>query len=137
GGRLLPHVTTAEKRAWQAHDAKVQGDIDALKAPLDRKAEGLAAKFLDERLAQLPEVLRSDLRTMLATVPEKRDAVQRYLAEKFEKDLRLDRDALKATDAAFKKECEETDQKIKALEAQRLPEPRVHALCDRGQPSPT
>ena len=26
---------------------------------------------------------------------------------------------------------------IKALEAQRLPEPRIHALWDRGEPTPT
>jgi mono/diheme cytochrome c family protein len=137
GGRNLPYVTTGERRAWEARDAKIKGDIDALRGPLDRKTDALATKLVDERLARLPEVLRDDLRTMLATAPEKRDAVQRYLAEKFEKDLRLDRDALKATDAAFKKECEETDRKIKALEAQRPPEPRVHALWDRGQPSPT
>src|SRR5262249_22899311 len=91
GGRHLPHVTTAERRAWEAHNAKVRGDIDALKAPLDRKAEALAAKYLDERLAQLPEVLRVDLRTMLATPADKRDVVQRYLADKFEKQLRIDR----------------------------------------------
>ena len=31
----------------------------------------------------------------------------------------------------------ETPQKIKALEARRLPEPRIMALWDRGEPSPT
>ena len=30
-----------------------------------------------------------------------------------------------------------TENQIKALEAQRLPEPRIQALWDRGQPSPT
>src|SRR5262249_31338958 len=31
GGRHLPHVTTAERRAWEAHNAALQGQIDALK----------------------------------------------------------------------------------------------------------
>jgi Protein of unknown function (DUF1553)/Protein of unknown function (DUF1549)/Planctomycete cytochrome C len=137
GGRHLPYVTTAERRAWEAHDASVRRDIDALRGALDKKAEALAARYLDERLARLPEVLRGDLRTMLATPPAQRDAVQRYLAEKFEKQLRADREQLKALDAAFKKECEETEQKVKVLQARRLPEPRVQALWDRGQPSPT
>ena len=32
-GRMLPHVTTAERRAWEARDAKSQTEIDAIKAP--------------------------------------------------------------------------------------------------------
>jgi hypothetical protein len=137
GGRHLPYVTTAERRAWEVQNAKVQGEIDALRSAMDRKAEALTARYLEERLAQLPEVLRADLRTMLATAPDKRDAVQRYLAEKFEKQLRIDRDTLKALDPAFKKEAEETERRVKAREAERPPEPRIQALWDRGEPSPT
>ena len=81
-GRLLPYVTTAEKRAAETHNAKIQGQIISLKSILDRKAEALTVKYLEERLTRLPEVLRGDLRTMLATAPDKRDAVQRYLAGK-------------------------------------------------------
>jgi hypothetical protein len=137
GPRLLPHVTTAERQPWQAHNAKLQQEVDTLRSPLDRKAEDLSAKYLEERLAQLPEVLRADLRTMLAVPPEKRDQVQRYLAEKFEKQLRIDRDKIKALDPTFKKECEETEGRIKDLEAQRKQEPKIQALWDRGEPSPT
>src|SRR5205085_1222204 len=66
GGRHLPHVTTRERRAWQAHNARIQKEI-ALKS-------GRAGK-----------------------------------------------------DSA----------RIKGLRARLLPEPRVQALWDRGQPSPT
>jgi hypothetical protein len=59
------------------HNAKVQGEIVSLRSRLDRKAEALAVKYLEERLTRLPEVLRGDLRTMLATAPDKRDAIQR------------------------------------------------------------
>lgn len=137
GGRHLPSVTTAERHAWEVLNARINQEVNPLKSALDRKAEALAAKHLEERLAQLPETLHGDLRTMLATAPDKRDAVQRYLAEKFEKHLRLDRDALKALDPEFKKESEKVEGRVKALEAQRLPEPRIQALWDRGQPSPT
>lgn len=64
GGRHLPHVTTAERRAWEAQNALIQREIDALKG---KKDQG----------------------------------------------------------------------RIRALEAQKLPEPRVQALWDRGAPSPT
>jgi hypothetical protein len=45
-------------------------------------------------------------------------------------------DALRA-DAAAKKQPEETNKRIRELEAKRLPEPKVRALWDRGEPSPT
>jgi hypothetical protein len=104
---------------------------------LDKKAEVLASKYLEERLAQLPEALRMDLRTMLTMAPDKRTVVQRYLAEKFEKQLQMDRATLKTLDPDFKKQAEETEAQVKKLDAQRVPEPRVQALWDRGEPSPT
>jgi mono/diheme cytochrome c family protein len=136
-GRLLPYVTTAEKRAWETHNAKIQEEIIRLKSILDRKAEALTVKHLEERLTRLPEVLRGDLRTMLATAPDKRDAIQRYLAGKFEKELRINADTLKALDPAFKKESEETESLVRTLQSQRPLEPKIQALWDRGEPSPT
>jgi mono/diheme cytochrome c family protein len=137
GGRHLPFVTTSERRAWEAHNAQIERDAEALRSALDRKAEVLSSRYREERLAKLPEVLRADLRAMLTTTPDKRTAIQRYLAEKFEKELRIDRNGLTALDAAFKKEADETDAQIRALHAQRLAEPRIQALWDRGEPSPT
>jgi hypothetical protein len=137
GGRLLPFVTTAERREWERHNAGISSEMAAQKSALDRKAETLAAKLLDDRLAKLPEALRPDLRTMLATAPAKRDPVQRYLAEKFEKQLRVDRAALPSLDPAFKKEADETDARVRSLQARLRPEPMIQAVWDRGNPSPT
>jgi mono/diheme cytochrome c family protein len=47
------------------------------------------------------------------------------------------RAALKAKTDATKKDSDETQAQIAALKAQRLPEPRIQALWDRGDPSPT
>jgi hypothetical protein len=137
GGRHLPYVTTAERREWEAENARIQRDINAVRSTLDRKAETVSAKYLETRLALLPDVLRDDLRTMLATAADKRDAVQKYLAAKFEQSLRGDRETLKKLDPAFKKESDAAEASIKALQARRLPEPRIQALWDRGAPSPT
>jgi mono/diheme cytochrome c family protein len=75
GGRHLPYVTSAEGRAWQQHNAKIQQAIQA------------------SRERQRPE-----------------------------KDP---------------KKVKDTQAKIRALQARLLPEPRVQALWDRGNPSPT
>jgi len=137
GSRHLPLVTTAERQSWEAHNRQLKRKMDALQSTLDGTTTALMAKHLDERLAKLPVVLRDDLRAMLATAPDKRDAVQKYLAEKFEKELRIDRATLKTLDPAFKKEAEEIEGRLKALQSRRQPEPGIHALWDRGQPSPT
>jgi mono/diheme cytochrome c family protein len=76
GGRLLPYVTTAERRAWEAHEAPLRQEIDALRSAASSAATGEPSAAAREA-------------------------------------------------------------RIKALEAQRLPEPRIQALWDRGEPSPT
>jgi mono/diheme cytochrome c family protein len=136
-GRLLPYVSSTERRAWEANNSRIQKAVDALKAALDQKASTLMAKYVDERLAKLPVELRDDLRTMLATPAEKRDAIQKYLATKFEQQLRVDRATLKSLDAGFKKDSDETDSRIRSLQGERTPEPKIQALWDRGEPSPT
>jgi mono/diheme cytochrome c family protein len=138
-GRLLPGVSAEQRRVRNEHNAAIRKEIAAIRSALDRKADALAARLLDDRLAHLPEVLRADLRTMLATAPDKRDAVQRYLASKFEGQLRIDLPTLKAADAAFKADSEKDEARVKLLEARLLPEsePLIQALWDRGEPSPT
>jgi hypothetical protein len=44
---------------------------------------------------------------------------------------------LRKLDAGFRKLAEETERRIRELEAKREPEPKIRALWDRGEPSPT
>ncbi len=69
--RDLPYVATAERRQWEAHNAALQKEIDALKM------------------------------------------------------------------AQAKKPSPDSESRIKALQAQLLTEPKIRALWDRGEPSPT
>jgi hypothetical protein len=77
GGRHLPYVTAAERREWEAHNARIQKEVEAMRPTRDKN------------------------------------------------------------DAEFKKEAAEIQNKVKSLQAKRLPEPRIQALWDRGEPSPT
>src|SRR5262249_27202381 len=76
-------------------------------------------------------------RKMLATPPDKRDAVQKYLADKFEKGLRFDVPELMELDAEFKKAAEENARKAEPLQNRLLTGSTILALWDRGDPSPT
>src|SRR5437016_5929983 len=93
--------------------------------------------MLDQRLAQLPQGLQDDLRKLLDTPPEKRDPVQKYLAEKFEKLLKVEGAELKAADAEYRRTADDTERQIKLLEVKKPPAPKIRALWDRGEPSPT
>jgi hypothetical protein len=137
GNRLLPHVTVDERAAWEQLEKKISGDLAPLKASLAARESELAKKHVEERLAKLPQPLHDDLRLTLATPADNRNEIQKYLAAKFEAGLRVDSTELRKIDAEFKKFAEETEQQVKTIEATRKPEPLIHALWDRGEPSPT
>ncbi|HEV3341545.1 MAG TPA: PSD1 and planctomycete cytochrome C domain-containing protein [Pirellulales bacterium] len=83
-GRLLPYVSTTERRAWESHNGEIQRTIEALRSSL---AE-----------------LKSSADVEAATLESKTKEIQ---------------------------------DRIKSLEGQLWPEPKIQALWDRGEPSPT
>jgi mono/diheme cytochrome c family protein len=135
--RDLPYVSTVERRAWEEHNGRLQREITAQQAALEDQARTRTKKLQAERLVQVPEAIRGDVEKTFETPADQRTAVQAYLAEKFEKVLRVSREELLKSDAEFKQLADETGKRIAALEAQRQPEPRIRALWDRGDPSPT
>ena len=144
-GRLLPYVNPdatpfellEQDRRREERDREVKKQIDELKESLRQKAEPVKKRILDERLAKLPKPLQDDLRNVIATSPDKRTEVQKYLAGKFDLTLQVEESDLEAADAAYRKQAEEINKQISILEARLLPEPRIQALWDRGEPSPT
>ena len=143
--RYLPYVTPGatpmqlleQQEAWSLVSSESDRKIAVLKEALEEKAAPIRKKLIDQRLAQQPVSLQEDLRKVLDTPADKRDAVQKYLAEKFEKILKVDAHDLKAEDAAYAAAADDTECQIKLLEFQKLPEPKIRALWDRGEPSPT
>lgn len=135
--RRLSYVTTRERKEWEASEKKFRAEIESVKAPVNALAEQLKRQSFEERLAQLPAAVRDDVRKALETEAAQRNEVQKYLAEKFEKSLRVDDAELRKINPDFKKAAEEADKKADALGKQRIPEPTIRGLWDRGEPSPT
>ena len=144
-GRYLPYVTPGatpfqlleEQRERETHNTELQNRIKTLEDELKEKADQLAKKAQEQRIAELPQELRDAARRMLATPEEKRDEAQKALAAKYEKRLKVDARELKRTDPAFHREAVETERQVNLLESDFLPEPKIRALWDRGDPSPT
>jgi mono/diheme cytochrome c family protein len=135
--RDLAIVASSERRQLDEHNAALAKEIAGLNAALEEKAQALAKKYQAERLAAVPETLREDVAKMLETPAEKRSEIQKYLAEKFEKGLRIDRNELLKIDAGFRQLADETAKRVGELESRQLAEPKIRALWDRGEPSPT
>src|SRR5207237_1249926 len=88
--RHLFEATATQENQNKEHNAQ----IDAVIAPLRKQAEELHKQFgnrlFNERLAKLPEAIREDVKAALAADPAKRNEVQKYLAGKFQSELRPD-----------------------------------------------
>ncbi len=144
-GRVLPYITPgatpaqlmAAEQQREASNEELNSQIAVLKVALGEKADPIRKKLQEEKLGRLPENLRDDLRKVLSTPPEKRNEVQKYLAEKFEKLLNVKPEELRRADPAYGKAAEETERQVKLLEARKIPKPEIRALWDRGDPSPT
>ncbi len=136
-GRVLPYVTTEERKQWEKHQLEIDTKVTAIKADLENDYRLLAKKYFEETLSMLPEPLRDDLRTTFDTEPEKRTEIQQYLADKFQAQLIFKLEDVKNRDEAFKQLAADLDARVKQLESRKLPEPKIRALWDRGTPSPT
>jgi hypothetical protein len=144
-GRYLPYVTPGatpfqlleEQRLREMRNNELKNQIKTLQDELKQKADETAKTAREQRLAELPAELREPVRKMLATPEDKRSAAQKELAAKYEKRLKIDARELKRTDPAYRRAAEESERQVKLLEAELIPEPKIRALWDRGDPSPT
>ena len=136
-GRSLPYVISDERQRWKLQKQPIDSQIDKLKVDLESTRRRLVEKHLSARLEKLPQKLHDDLRKMLSTPADKRSEVQKYLASKFEKQLRIDTGTLERLEPEYDNLLSATEQRIKELHAQIPQEPRIRALWDRGVPSPT
>lgn len=144
-GRLLPYVEPGKTPYELAEDARNREDFNAqidqqlaaMKSAWERKIDPLKKKIIDERLSKLPKSLQEDLRAVAKTSPEERTEVQKYLAEKFDATLKVSSDDLKAADPAYAKDEEKYQSETLLLKAKQIPDPKIQALWDRDEPSPT
>ena len=144
-GRYLPYVTPLatpfeimqEERARELKAAEIRTRTAALQAALKEKTAEAEKRVFEKRLLELPKELHEDIRKMFTTPAEQRTEAQKELASKYEERLRVNPRQLRRIDTEYGKEADETDRQVKALEATLMPEPKIHALWDRGEPSPT
>jgi hypothetical protein len=127
----------SERREVAAFNAPIEAEIKHLEDSLEMKAKPLRERVFHERLAILPEAVRGDLQTAIATTPEKRTPAQKYLSEKLQDTLKVTDDDLATKFADFKVESEKTKKTIAELKKKLRDKPQIRALYEMGgEPSP-
>ena len=136
-GRVLPFVTPEIRQAWQAKKDSIEAEIAQTQKKLEEKRHEVITRLRDARIGKLPENVRDKVREMLGTPAKKRDAQQKELAKKYEKQLQFKDSMLAKLDAGFKKVQNEIGNEVKKKRAEIPTEPTIRALWDRGVPSLT
>ncbi len=92
--RHLFEATAAQEKEAKEHNAQVDATIAGLKKQLQDLQQTYATKLFEEGLAKLPPAIREDVKAALLLAPPKRNEVQKYLADKFQAELKPAGDAL-------------------------------------------
>ena len=144
-GRVLPYVTPgstpaqvlAEQQQAEQRRQALETEIKDARDSLKKKQAERQDKVIEQRLQQVPELFRTDLKAAVKMPAEKRTESQQYLIKKFSKLVEFDVKELRNLSPEFQRESDEIEKRIKLLEAQYPPEPVIRALWDRGEPSAT
>jgi len=132
--RHLFEATTAQEKEAKTHNAKIDAAIASLKKQMQDQQTVFAERLFQERLAQVPAVIREDVRVALTLPSAKRNEVQKYLAEKFQASLRPAAPALEKalTDvfAAYRTKGQALNQAVLAQEKLRQSLPEIRAFYD-------
>ncbi len=135
--RYLAAISTAERDAWHQHQDAIEAEIAAIEKRIGEEKTRLARLEQKERIKKLPSAIQADIEQMLATPADKRNDVQKYLANKFADSLNVTQEHLLKTNPSFKKVYDTAQAEIKKSKAKKKPQPLIRALWDRGEPSPT
>jgi hypothetical protein len=132
--RRLLEATQAQEQEAKVHNAKVDAALAGLRRQLADLPRQFAQRLFEDRLARLPAAIRQDVRTALATAVGKRNEVQKYLAGKFEPELRpappLLPQILAASYPEYLRKKQHFEKEIQAEEGKRLNFPEIRAFYD-------
>lgn len=132
--RFLPDVSPAEKLEIDRHNGEVERQVGELNKQLGEIREPFRRKLFEARLAQLPEAIRQDTHAAVETPTDKRNEVQKYLAEKLGPSLAVKPEEVAlALDEPAKAAVAERERQIGQLNGTKRSYGRIQALWDVGR----
>lgn len=139
--RRLLVATASQRKSADEHNARLEAEITRLKKELADLRSQFQRRFVDERLATLPEPIRADVQQALGKPADQRTPVETYLADKFRPllqpdDKTLDKLLLEAF-GDYRTGVEQRNSAIAAQERQRIGFDELRALYDQPGPAVT
>ena len=136
--RRLLVASAAQKKAADEHNGRLDTEIARLKKELADLRAQYKQKLFDERLASVPEPIRSDVKQALGKSADQRTEVEKYLAGKFQPLLQPDDKALDkllpTTFADYRTEIDQRNSASAVQERQRIGFDELRALYDLPGP---
>jgi hypothetical protein len=133
--RHLYTVSKKDQDEIDRHNKEVDQALDGLKKQLATVRQPYEERLFEEKLKGMPEAIREDLRAAIAAPADKRDEIQKFLATKFEKTLKVDSaEWHKILNEADKASVERLESQIKTWTGYRQNLEKMQALWDVGQP---
>jgi hypothetical protein len=136
--RALPDLSAEKRAEIERHNKELDEQIAALNKKLTELRRSYEARILEKKSTIVPEPIRADTQAALSTPAERRTEVQKYLAGKFEKLLKVTPEevsaALSAVDRARQ---DELKRQSAAANGRRRTFEKIQALYDVGPPPPT
>ncbi len=131
--RALPDVSPAEQAEMQRHNAAIDRRVAELRSRLDELNRRSSDRLIAAHAASLPAPIRADVTAAIRLPAAKRDAVQKYLAAKFEPSLTIKPEELPAAmNAEEKEKARLMKAEIEQVEAKRKTCSKIQALYDIG-----
>ncbi len=136
--RILADVSAAEKEKIDQQNVEIDGQVEPWKRKLATLHRPYRRRLLEDRLVELPEAIREDLKTAVLTPSKERTAVEKYLMETLGPLVEVPAEEIQA----LMSEEEKTngcvlEEKIASLEEQRRSYGWLDAVYDTGAPPPT
>ena len=128
---FLPSVSKAEQEEIERHNAAIDKPLAKLEERLEAIHRPYREGLLEGKLKQLPENIREETKEALATPEDERDAVQKFLAEKFEEQLTVPpEEVAKALSEEHRATREKLTQQIRVLNGYRRSWDKIQALWE-------
>jgi hypothetical protein len=135
--RALPDVSPAEKAAIDAHNAALDSQVAELNKQLVQLRRPYELNLFELKLATVPEPIRVDTKAAIETPADKRNEIQRYLAEKFDASLKVKPAEIDAAlSDADKAVLARVNDEVGTLNSKKRSFGRFQALVDVG-PAPS
>ncbi len=135
--RWLPDVSSAQKQEIDQRNAEIDKQIAELNQQLAAIRSSARQKLFDAKLAQVPEAIRQDTRTAIETPAEKRNEIQKYLADKLGPQLSVQpAEIAAALDETARSDVAQREGKIGSLNGMRRSYGKIQALWDVGPAPP-